>query len=74
MTNSFDGIMNAAPDELYRVYQVTFGAFAEKMASKNRLAIIANDALTNLPRNGDVALCGSASGEVGQKRAKKRPT
>jgi hypothetical protein len=53
---------------------VTFGAFAEKMASKNRLTIIANGALINLPRNGDVALCGSASGEVGQKRAKRRPT
>ena len=45
MTNCFDGIMNAAPDELYRVYQVTFGAFAEKMASKNRLTIIANGAV-----------------------------
>jgi CHAT domain-containing protein len=37
------------PDLAYKVYQETFGAFADKIASKKRLSIVTNGALTSLP-------------------------
>jgi CHAT domain-containing protein/tetratricopeptide (TPR) repeat protein len=37
------------PELAYRIYQATFGAFAEKIASKRRLSIVTNGALTSLP-------------------------
>ena len=33
----------------YRIYRATFGVFADKIASKKRLSIITNGALTSLP-------------------------
>src|SRR5262249_15527214 len=37
------------PELAYNIYQATFGAFAEKIASKKRLSVITNGALTSLP-------------------------
>jgi tetratricopeptide (TPR) repeat protein len=37
------------PALAYKIYQATFGAFAEKIAEKTRLSIITNGALTSLP-------------------------
>ena len=37
------------PELAYKIYQATFGAFADKIASKKRLSIITNGALTSLP-------------------------
>jgi CHAT domain-containing protein len=37
------------PELAYKVYQETFGVFAEKIASKKRLSIVTNGALTSLP-------------------------
>jgi CHAT domain-containing protein len=37
------------PDLAYKVYQETFGAFADKIASKQRLSVVTNGALTSLP-------------------------
>src|SRR5262249_46543205 len=37
------------PKLAYNIYQATFGAFAEKIASKKRLSVITNGALTSLP-------------------------
>jgi CHAT domain-containing protein/tetratricopeptide (TPR) repeat protein len=37
------------PALAYKIYQATFGAFANKIASKQRLSIITNGALTSLP-------------------------
>jgi CHAT domain-containing protein len=37
------------PALAYKIYQATFGAFADTIASKKRLSIIANGALTSLP-------------------------
>jgi CHAT domain-containing protein/Tfp pilus assembly protein PilF len=37
------------PALAYRIYQVTFGAFGEKIAIKKRLSIVTNGALTSLP-------------------------
>jgi CHAT domain-containing protein/Tfp pilus assembly protein PilF len=36
-------------DLAYKIYQATFGAFAEKIAAKKRLSIVTNGALTSLP-------------------------
>jgi CHAT domain-containing protein/Flp pilus assembly protein TadD len=33
----------------YKIYQETFGAFADKIASKKRLSVVTNGALTSLP-------------------------
>jgi CHAT domain-containing protein/Flp pilus assembly protein TadD len=33
----------------HEIYQATFGAFADKIAAKNRLSIVTNSALTSLP-------------------------
>jgi CHAT domain-containing protein/Flp pilus assembly protein TadD len=37
------------PQLSFSIYQTTFGAFAEKIASKQRLSIVTNGALTSLP-------------------------
>jgi CHAT domain-containing protein len=37
------------PDLAHKVYQETFGAFADRIASKKRLSIVTNGALTSLP-------------------------
>src|SRR5262249_1054843 len=37
------------PELAYKIYQATFGAFADKIASKKRLSIVTNGALTSLP-------------------------
>jgi CHAT domain-containing protein len=37
------------PNLAYKVYQETFGAFADKIASKQRLSIATNGALTSVP-------------------------
>jgi hypothetical protein len=37
------------PELAYRLYQETFGVFADKVASKKRLSIVTNGALTSLP-------------------------
>jgi CHAT domain-containing protein/Flp pilus assembly protein TadD len=37
------------PDLAYRIYQATFGAFADQIAAKTRLLVISNGALTSLP-------------------------
>jgi CHAT domain-containing protein len=37
------------PALAYRIYQATFGAFADKIAAKKRLSVITNGALTSLP-------------------------
>src|SRR5262249_39135791 len=37
------------PNLAYRIYQETFGAFADQIASKHRLSIVTNGALTSLP-------------------------
>jgi CHAT domain-containing protein/Tfp pilus assembly protein PilF len=37
------------PGLAYQIYQATFGAFADTIAAKKRLSIIANGALTSLP-------------------------
>jgi CHAT domain-containing protein/tetratricopeptide (TPR) repeat protein len=37
------------PALAYKIYQETFGAFAEKIAAKKRLSIVTNGALTSLP-------------------------
>jgi CHAT domain-containing protein len=37
------------PDLAYKVYQETFGVFADKIASKQRLSLVTNGALTSLP-------------------------
>jgi CHAT domain-containing protein len=37
------------PDLAYKIYQETFGAFATKIASKQRLSIVTNGALTSVP-------------------------
>jgi CHAT domain-containing protein/Tfp pilus assembly protein PilF len=37
------------PALAYRIYQETFGAFADKIAAKQRLSIVTNGALTSLP-------------------------
>jgi CHAT domain-containing protein len=37
------------PDLAYKVYQETFGAFADKIASKQRLSVVTNGALTSVP-------------------------
>jgi CHAT domain-containing protein/Tfp pilus assembly protein PilF len=33
----------------YKIYQATFGAFADKIAAKTRLSVVTNGALTSLP-------------------------
>src|SRR5262249_21816020 len=38
-----------APAVAYEIYQATFGAFAGKIATKKRLSIVTNGALTSLP-------------------------
>jgi len=37
------------PALAYKIYQETFGAFADKIAAKQRLSIVTNGALTSLP-------------------------
>jgi tetratricopeptide (TPR) repeat protein len=37
------------PALAYKIYQATFGAFADKIATKTRLSVITNGALTSLP-------------------------
>jgi CHAT domain-containing protein/tetratricopeptide (TPR) repeat protein len=37
------------PELSYQIYQATFGTFGEKIASKKRLSIVTNGALTSLP-------------------------
>jgi CHAT domain-containing protein len=37
------------PGLAYKIYQATFAAFADKIASKQRLSIVTNGALTSLP-------------------------
>jgi hypothetical protein len=37
------------PKLSFKIYQATFGAFAEKIANKKRLSIVTNGALTSLP-------------------------
>jgi CHAT domain-containing protein/Tfp pilus assembly protein PilF len=37
------------PGLAYKIYQATFGAFADKIAARKRLTIITNGALTSLP-------------------------
>jgi CHAT domain-containing protein len=37
------------PALAFKIYQETFGAFAEKLAAKKRLSIVTNGALTSLP-------------------------
>jgi CHAT domain-containing protein len=37
------------PALAYRIYQATLGVFAEKIASKKRLSVVTNGALTSLP-------------------------
>jgi CHAT domain-containing protein/Flp pilus assembly protein TadD len=37
------------PGLAYKIYQATFGTFSEKIASKKRLTIVTNGALTSLP-------------------------
>jgi CHAT domain-containing protein len=37
------------PDLAYRIYQATFGPFADQIAAKIRLSVISNGALTSLP-------------------------
>jgi CHAT domain-containing protein/Flp pilus assembly protein TadD len=37
------------PDLSFRIYQATFGAFADKIVLKQRLSIVSNGALTSLP-------------------------
>jgi len=37
------------PELAYKIYQATFGVFADKIASKKRLSIVTNGALTSLP-------------------------
>jgi CHAT domain-containing protein len=37
------------PALAYRIYQATFGAFADKIAAKQRLSVVTNGALTSLP-------------------------
>jgi tetratricopeptide (TPR) repeat protein len=37
------------PEISFKIYQATFGAFADKIAAKQRLSIVTNGALTSLP-------------------------
>jgi tetratricopeptide (TPR) repeat protein len=37
------------PELSFKIYQATFGAFADKIAAKQRLSIVTNGALTSLP-------------------------
>ena len=37
------------PELPLKIYQATFGAFADKIAAKQRLSIVTNGALTSLP-------------------------
>jgi CHAT domain-containing protein/Tfp pilus assembly protein PilF len=37
------------PQLAFKVYQATFGAFADKIAAKKRLSVVTNGALTSLP-------------------------
>jgi hypothetical protein len=37
------------PELSFKIYQATFGTFADKIAAKQRLSIVTNGALTSLP-------------------------
>jgi tetratricopeptide (TPR) repeat protein/CHAT domain-containing protein len=38
-----------SPELSYRIYQTTFGVFADQIAAKKRLSVVTNGALTSLP-------------------------
>ncbi|MFZ1094466.1 MAG: CHAT domain-containing protein, partial [Xanthobacteraceae bacterium] len=42
-------VMRFDSEMAYKIYRATFGVFADKLASKKRLSIITNGALTSLP-------------------------
>jgi CHAT domain-containing protein len=44
-----DAQQRFAPELAHKIYEATFGAFADKIAPKKRLSIITNGALTSLP-------------------------